>query len=136
MCAKRRPTGVEFGPNGTLKVVGSGIRHYLTLALGALTMAAAVVAWALLNGVPAYEPVVPPAPSADPTSTVATPGVPSSGSLTESEPGAGPTPDICLNADARGVVPRDRWTPCGQLLGYFDDWATPPPGAPGSIMEP
>ncbi|MFI0964635.1 hypothetical protein ACH4S8_25045 [Streptomyces sp. NPDC021080] len=41
-----------------------------------------------------------------------------------------PTPAVCTDADARGVVPRDRWTPCGQLLGYFDDSATPPPGAP------
>ncbi|MFF9164094.1 hypothetical protein ACF081_28115 [Streptomyces longwoodensis] len=37
-----------------------------------------------------------------------------------------PTPSTCIDADARGVVPRDRWTPCGQLLGYFDD-ATPSP---------
>ncbi|MGW2573003.1 hypothetical protein [Streptomyces sp. NPDC001537] len=39
-------------------------------------------------------------------------------------------PDACTEAGARGVVPRDRWTPCGQLLGYFDDSGTPPPGAP------
>ncbi|MFJ4550323.1 hypothetical protein ACIP4X_14015 [Streptomyces sp. NPDC088817] len=44
--------------------------------------------------------------------------------------GSMPTPSACTDADARGVVPRDRWTPCGQILGYFDDWATPPPGAP------
>ncbi|MFD4414722.1 hypothetical protein [Streptomyces sp. NPDC058475] len=37
-----------------------------------------------------------------------------------------PTPSTCLDADARGVVPTDRWTPCGQLLGYFDD-STPSP---------
>ncbi|MQY32602.1 hypothetical protein SRB17_05560 [Streptomyces sp. RB17] len=41
-----------------------------------------------------------------------------------------PTPTACTDADARGIVPRDRWTPCGQILGYFDDWTTPPPGAP------
>ncbi|MER5211968.1 hypothetical protein ABT063_15645 [Streptomyces sp. NPDC002838] len=40
-----------------------------------------------------------------------------------------PTPAVCTDADARGVIPRDRWTPCGQVLGYFDDWATPPPPA-------
>jgi hypothetical protein len=40
------------------------------------------------------------------------------------------TPSACTDADARGVIPRDRWTPCGQLLGYFDDWTTPPPGSP------
>lgn len=37
-----------------------------------------------------------------------------------------PTPSACIEADARSVIPRDRWTPCGQLLGYFDD-ATPSP---------
>lgn len=31
-----------------------------------------------------------------------------------------PTPSVCIDARDRGVVPRDRWTPCGQLLGYFD----------------
>ncbi|MFE5375165.1 hypothetical protein [Streptomyces mirabilis] len=41
-----------------------------------------------------------------------------------------PTPSACTDADARGVIPRDRWTPCGQILDYFDDWTTPPPGAP------
>jgi hypothetical protein len=41
-----------------------------------------------------------------------------------------PTPSACTDADARGAIPRDRWTPCGQVLGYFDDWTTPPPGAP------
>ncbi|MEW2083488.1 hypothetical protein [Streptomyces sp. NPDC005283] len=45
-------------------------------------------------------------------------------------------PPVCVEADARGVIPRDRWTPCGQLLGYFDGWTTPPPNAPGVIMEP
>ncbi|MFF3872929.1 hypothetical protein [Streptomyces sp. NPDC001978] len=44
-----------------------------------------------------------------------------------------PTPSVCTDADARGVIPRDRWTPCGQLLGYFDDWTTPPPGAPPAL---
>ncbi|MFE2530434.1 hypothetical protein [Streptomyces sp. NPDC059371] len=39
-------------------------------------------------------------------------------------------PDVCTEASARGEVPRDLWTPCGQLLGYFDDSATPPPVAP------
>lgn len=39
-------------------------------------------------------------------------------------------PDACAEAGARGEVSRDRWTPCGQLLGYFDDSSTPPPGAP------
>jgi hypothetical protein len=37
-----------------------------------------------------------------------------------------PTPSACIEADARSAIPRDRWTPCGQLLGYFDD-ATPSP---------
>ncbi|MFF4710128.1 hypothetical protein ACFY2V_01775 [Streptomyces eurythermus] len=37
-----------------------------------------------------------------------------------------PTPSACIEADARSVIPPDRWTPCGQLLGYFDD-ATPGP---------
>ncbi|MEV6313764.1 hypothetical protein [Streptomyces sp. NPDC051776] len=37
-----------------------------------------------------------------------------------------PTPSVCVDAEARGVIPRDRWTPCGQLLGYFDD-ETPSP---------
>ncbi|WP_327319267.1 hypothetical protein [Streptomyces sp. NBC_01235] len=41
-----------------------------------------------------------------------------------------PAPSACTDADDRGVIPRDRWTPCGQVLGYFDDWTTPPPGAP------
>jgi hypothetical protein len=44
-----------------------------------------------------------------------------------------PTPSACTDADARDVIPRDRWTPCGQLLGYFDDWTTPPPGAPAVL---
>ncbi|MFF3876011.1 hypothetical protein [Streptomyces sp. NPDC001978] len=39
-------------------------------------------------------------------------------------------PDACTEAGARDEIPRDRWTPCGQLLGYFDDSTTPPPGAP------
>lgn len=47
-----------------------------------------------------------------------------------------PTPSVCTDADARGVIPRDRWTPCGDLLGYFDGWATLPPPAAGVIMEP
>lgn len=37
-----------------------------------------------------------------------------------------PTPSACIEADARSTIPRNRWTPCGQLLGYFDD-ATPRP---------
>ncbi|MGW7467299.1 hypothetical protein ACWGJT_22100 [Streptomyces xantholiticus] len=37
-----------------------------------------------------------------------------------------PTPSVCIDARDRGVVPRDRWTPCGQLLGYFDDEAPNP----------
>ncbi|MGW1626858.1 hypothetical protein [Streptomyces sp. NPDC002172] len=37
-----------------------------------------------------------------------------------------PTPSVCVEAQVRGVAPRDRWTPCGQLLGYFND-ETPPP---------
>ncbi len=37
-----------------------------------------------------------------------------------------PTPSACIEADVRSVIPRDRWTPCGQLLGYFDDM-TPSP---------
>jgi hypothetical protein len=41
-----------------------------------------------------------------------------------------PTPSVCTDADARGVIPRDRWTPCGDLLGYFDGWATTPPAVP------
>ncbi|MFE9880465.1 hypothetical protein [Streptomyces sp. NPDC005784] len=44
-----------------------------------------------------------------------------------------PTPDVCTDADDRGEIPRDRWTPCGQVLGYFDGWATPPPGAPAVV---
>ncbi|QDN58699.1 hypothetical protein [Streptomyces sp. S1D4-20] len=44
-----------------------------------------------------------------------------------------PTPSACTDANARGVIPRDRWTPCGQILGYFDDWTTPPPGAPAVL---
>lgn len=47
-----------------------------------------------------------------------------------------PAPSQCTDADKRRVIPRDRWTPCGQLLGYFDDWATPPPDAPPVIMDP
>ncbi|MFC9911801.1 hypothetical protein [Streptomyces sp. NPDC127197] len=43
-----------------------------------------------------------------------------------------PTPSACTDADARGAAPRDHWTPCGQVLGYFDDWTTPPPGAPAA----
>ncbi|WP_055491391.1 hypothetical protein [Streptomyces sp. TP-A0356] len=41
-----------------------------------------------------------------------------------------PTPSACTDADVRGEIPRDRWTPCGQILGYFNDWTAPPPGAP------
>jgi hypothetical protein len=41
-----------------------------------------------------------------------------------------PTPSVCTDADARGVIPRDRWTPCGQILGYFDDGTTSPPASP------
>ncbi|MCI3240495.1 hypothetical protein [Streptomyces spinosisporus] len=37
-----------------------------------------------------------------------------------------PTPSACTEADAQGTIPRDRWAPCGQLLGYFDD-TTPSP---------
>ncbi|GHA50377.1 hypothetical protein GCM10010345_63460 [Streptomyces canarius] len=37
-----------------------------------------------------------------------------------------PTPSVCVDAGDRGVVPRDRWTPCGELLGYFDH-ETPTP---------
>jgi hypothetical protein len=37
-----------------------------------------------------------------------------------------PTPSACIEADARGVIPRDRWTPCGELLGYFDDATASP----------
>ncbi|UYQ63074.1 hypothetical protein [Streptomyces peucetius] len=125
--------------------------------LGFAAMLAALAAWFLLNGSPGYkEPdhgstavcndgtvLEPPwnscggehdhldhwttAPSPRPGSSTATitPETPT----VEAEPSVGPTPDICVDAHTRGVVPRDRWTPCGQLLGYFDDWATPP-GAP------
>jgi hypothetical protein len=41
-----------------------------------------------------------------------------------------PTSSACTDADARGEIPRDRWTPCGQVLGYFDDRTTPPPVLP------
>lgn len=51
-------------------------------------------------------------------------------SVIDDELASVPTPSACTDADARGVVPRDRWTPCGQVLGYFDDSTTPPPGAP------
>lgn len=44
-----------------------------------------------------------------------------------------PTPSVCTDADARGVIPRDQWTPCGDILGYFDDWTSPPPGAPAVL---
>ncbi|MEV6649100.1 hypothetical protein [Streptomyces sp. NPDC051219] len=45
----------------------------------------------------------------------------SPGSVTDEGLSSVPTPSGCIEADAQGVIPRDRWTPCGQLLGYFDD---------------
>ncbi|MFD4583184.1 hypothetical protein [Streptomyces sp. NPDC058434] len=45
----------------------------------------------------------------------------STGSVTDEGLSNLPTPSACMKADAQGVIPRDRWTPCGQLLGYFDD---------------
>ncbi|MEU7008396.1 hypothetical protein [Streptomyces sp. NPDC046332] len=48
------------------------------------------------------------------------------GSVIEDGLSSVPTPSICIDADARGVIPRDQWTPCGQLLGYFDDATSGP----------
>jgi hypothetical protein len=70
-----------------------------------------------------------PAPTVTVTSTRIGPPEPSNNapdSVMEDGLSSVPTPSVCTEADARGVIPRDRWTPCGQLLGYFDD-TTPSP---------
>jgi hypothetical protein len=45
-----------------------------------------------------------------------------------------PVPSVCTDADARGVIPRDIWTPCGQLLGYFDDQTPGPRPVPSATL--
>ncbi|MFJ6566441.1 hypothetical protein ACIQNU_03415 [Streptomyces sp. NPDC091292] len=109
----------------------AAIKWLILAACAALMLLGGInVVYRLLVG-PSDTPAPVPTATATATETVTAPhetDIP--GDATDHGPDSVPTPAVCTDADARGDIPRDRWTPCGQLLGYFDDWATPPPDSP------
>ncbi|MFD3521749.1 hypothetical protein [Streptomyces sp. NPDC058653] len=94
----------------------------LATALLWLVLAAAAVLL-LLGGINfltniGEEDTAPPTPAETVTTyeTRPTPG-PSRAPILDEDVFTSPLPGICATAD----VSRTRWSPCGQLLGYFDD---------------